>query len=133
MIDWTKPIETVDGLRATQLHEAVDGGWHCIYVFPDPESCGSKHDVFLVDDCGNRCDDRAINSTRQEPFIRNVKVKREGWVLMRPWSSWSGEPINIVGLLAMHHVYPSEEEAKYATRYFEVEPGTKPVHLTWEE
>lgn len=83
MIDWTKPIETVDGRKARRLHESVCGGGHCVYTLPDPESCGSKHDIFLVDDNGFRCDDRAIYSKRQEPFIRNVKVKREGWIKLR--------------------------------------------------
>jgi hypothetical protein len=129
MIDWTKPIETSYGLSAYVLAHNIEACWICIVVKE-----GLRADeVFLVDSEGVRCDFRSLSDTPPKPFIRNVKVKREGWVLMRPWSSWSGEPINIVGLLAMHHVYPSEEEAKRATRYFEVEPGTKPVHLTWEE
>jgi hypothetical protein len=84
MIDWTKPIETVDGRKARRLHESVCGGGHCVYTLPDPESRFSKHDIFLVDDNGFRCDDRAIYSKRQEPFIRNVKVKRVAWCLVSP-------------------------------------------------
>jgi len=95
MIDWTKPIETVDGRKARRLHESVCGGGNCVYTLPDPESCGSKHDIFLVDNNGVRCDDRAIYSKSQEPFIRNVKVKLEGWV-------------NI------YAVYKTEDEAKRA-------------------
>lgn len=79
MIDWTKPIETVDGRKARRLREFVCEGGHCVHTWPDPKSCVSKHDIFLVDDNGVRCDDRAIYSKRQEPFIRNVKVKKEGW------------------------------------------------------
>jgi hypothetical protein len=84
VIDWTKPIETVDGREARRLIGPVNGEFHCVYTLPDPESCGSKHDIFLVDDNGFRCDDRAIYSKRQEPFIRNVKVKRVAWCLVSP-------------------------------------------------
>ncbi|MFN8992983.1 MAG: hypothetical protein ACK5X3_04865, partial [Pseudomonadota bacterium] len=73
MIDWNKPIETVDGCEArfigpeplASLPEA-----RIVHVKDRknaPWSCG---DVFLVNDEGYRCDDRAIYSKRQEPFIR---------------------------------------------------------------
>jgi len=89
MIDWTKPIETVDG-RAARLVEAnTETFEHIVYTY------GERGDVFLVTCEGYRCDDRAMYSKRQEPFIRNVRIKREGWV-------------NIYG------VYKTEEEAKSA-------------------
>jgi hypothetical protein len=91
MIDWTKPIETVDGRKARRL-TALIGQSHIIFVPSPGQNWG---DVFLVNDSGFRVDDRAIHSKRQEPFIRNVKVKKEGWV-------------NI------YAVYKTEEEAKRA-------------------
>jgi len=72
MIDWTKPIETVDGREALKIPTVQLKLVHVVYTLPDPDSCGSKHDVFLVDDSGCRCDGRAIYSKSQEPFIRNV-------------------------------------------------------------
>jgi hypothetical protein len=70
MIDWTKPIETVDGRKA-RLVLHMDENQRIIYVNGMMSESG---DVFLVNDEGY------IYSKRQEPFIRNVRVKREGWV-----------------------------------------------------
>lgn len=89
MIDWNKPIETVDGRKARLVETNIEKLQHIVYVY------GKSDDVFIVDYEGYRCDDRAIYSKRQEPFIRNARVKREGWV-------------NIYG------VYKTEEEAKRA-------------------
>jgi hypothetical protein len=129
MINWSKPIETMDGREARRLIGPINAEFHCVYTLPDPESCGSKHDVFLVDHEGVRCDDRAIYSKRQKPFIRNVKVKKEGWVLMRPSSaSMDGR------YLADDRVYASEAEAESAkANWYGADPGVKPVHITWEE
>jgi hypothetical protein len=124
MIDWTKPIETMEGWKAKVVSTDYKTISSTLYLVQMERPSGASILGWYREDG---------QPWETQTLLRNVKVKREGWVLMRPWSSWSGEPINIVGLLAMHHVYPSEEEAKYATRYFEVEPGTKPVHLTWEE
>jgi hypothetical protein len=127
MIDWTKPIETVDGRKVNWVADLIDVG-AVIYVYP--VSSGNPGDVFIVSQEGVRCDDRALFSARQEPFIRNVKVKKEGWVLIRPPVKTL---INLSALLATYHVYPSEAEAREAMDYYSVELGTKPVHLTWEE
>jgi hypothetical protein len=90
MIDWTKPIETMEGRHARKIITTRIEQSHIIFV-PSRD----WGDIFLVNDSGFRCDDRAIYSKRQEPFIRNVKVKKEGWV-------------NI------YAVYKTEEEAKRA-------------------
>lgn len=89
MIDWTKPIETVDGRKARLVEANIEKLEHIVYTY------GGSGDVFIVNPEGVRCDDRAVYSKRQEPFIRNARVKREGWV-------------NIYG------VYKTEEEAKKA-------------------
>jgi hypothetical protein len=92
MIDWTKPIETMDRRRVKRVADLACAGT-VIYVYPvSPDNRG---DSFIVNHEGYRCDDRALYSARQEPFIRNVKVKREGWV-------------NI------YAVYKTEDEAKRA-------------------
>ena len=106
MIDWTKPIETVDGRKA-RLVLHMDENQRIIYVNGMMSESG---DVFLVNDEGYRCDDRAIYSKRQEPFIRNARVKREGWV-------------NIYG------VYKTEEEAKKAC----VADSGRHRFVRWEE
>lgn len=126
MIDWNKPIETVDGHQARYIRGMATGS--IVYVLGGPGRCG---DVFLVNDEGYRCDDRAIYSKRQEPFIRNVRVKREGWVLVEPEKNRSFK--NIVATLRTSHVYPTEEEALRAIEYYGAEAGTKPALLQWEE
>ncbi len=82
MIDWTKPIETVDGRGAkiiARLPNAADAPT-MVWIESDRNGFG---DVFLVNNEGFRCDDRALFSGRQEPFIRNVRVKRKAWVKLR--------------------------------------------------
>ena len=100
MIDWTKPIETVDGRKA-RLVLHMDENQRIIYVNGMMSESG---DVFLVNDEGY------IYSKRQEPFIRNARVKREGWV-------------NIYG------VYKTEEEAKKAC----VADSGRHRFVRWEE
>lgn len=113
MIDWNKPIETVDGHQARCISGMATG--FIVYVLGGPERRG---DVFLVNDKGCRCDARAIYSKRQEPFIRNVRVKREGWV------------VKMKGLdrLWDFHIYSSEEIAlKNAPSGYVV------ARMEWEE
>jgi hypothetical protein len=102
-------------------------------VWVDGPQNGGWGDVYLVNYEGFRVDDRALFSARQEPFIRNVKVKREGWVLMRPWRDQPAPPFSLARFLATNRAYTSEAEAREAMDYYSVEPGTKPVYLTWEE
>ena len=101
MIDWDKPIETVDGCKADliQTNATEPEIWHMVHVLGGP---GRYGDVFIVNHEGFRCDDRAIYSKRQEPFIRNVRVKREGWIVKykgrhRLWDD---------------HIHSTEENAK---------------------
>ena len=140
MIDWTKPIETVEdeqparvmGLLSLAMEPSPikpdESGFEPMMVWVESDRNGLGN-IFLVDNRGFRCDDRALFSARQEPFIRNVKVKKEGWVLMRPSSaSMDGR------YLADDRVYASEAEAKSAkANWYGADPGVKPVHLTWEE
>ena len=95
MIDWDKPIETVDGRKARLVEADIEKLQHIVYVYGKPD------DVFLVDPEGCRRDDRAIYSKRQEPFIRNAPVKREGWVVKYKGKDrlWDG------------HIYSSEKSA----------------------
>jgi hypothetical protein len=124
MIDWTKPIETLGGRAARKITTVENNLWH--YVFVPSENFG---DVFLVNAEGFICGDRTNFGTKREPFIRNVRVKREGWVLMRPSSaSMDGR------YLADDRVYGSEAEAKSAkASWYNSDPGVEPVYLTWEE
>jgi hypothetical protein len=94
MIDWTKPIETTDGLKArvmsllslamasSPLTPDADG-FEPMMVWVKGQNNGGWGNVFLVNNEGFRCDDRALFSARQEPFIRNVKVKRVAWIKLR--------------------------------------------------
>ena len=112
MIDWNKPIETVDGRKARliETNATEPGIWHIVYVssIADPYGFG---DVFIVNNEGYLCDDRTMGRKySQEPFIRNAPVKREGWV-------------NIYG------VYETEEEAKRAC----VADTGRQRFVRWEE
>ena len=118
MIDWNKPIETVDGRKARLVETHLENLWHIVYANPDPDSCRSKPDVFLVNFEGFRCDDRAIYSKRQEPFIRNAPVKREGWVHVRTGTS----------LLGDYRIFETETEARKAASFSE-----QVVRMEWEE
>lgn len=80
MIFWDRPIQAIDGRRAKVLScVTIDrGGARAVYIAPSTDGgCG---DVFIVNDEGHRCDDRAIYSKRQEPIVRNVPVKRKAWI-----------------------------------------------------
>ena len=83
MIDWTKPIETVDGRRAKVLSGVMLASDHtrARAVYITPPAGGNFGDVVLVNDNGFRCDDNALLKTEQ--IIRNAPVKREGWVMKR--------------------------------------------------
>jgi len=121
MIDWAKPIETVDGRKALRLAEGINDAWHCVYVSPGEASNCGKPDVFLVDNAGVRCDDRAIYSKRQEPIIRNIPVKREGWGRV---NSNGGLPFMIGDV-----VFSEKASAEAACQKL----GGIPAFITWEE
>jgi hypothetical protein len=142
MIKWDKPIQAMDGRHARVIAhlpdppgDPNDPGFFTPTMVWVQSATNGFGDVFLVNNRGVRCDDtaksaRALLAEIREPFIRNAPMKREGWVLMRPPIE---ALVSLSGILAHTHVYPSEEEARKAMDYYSVEPGTKPVHLAWEE
>lgn len=83
MIDWTKPIETVDGRKAYKVLYELAPPWHIVYTEHDYLR-GIQPDVFLVNFEGWRRDDALCSQRRegQKPFIRNVRVKRVAWCLV---------------------------------------------------
>jgi len=95
MIDWTKPIETVDGRKARKIQTVQNELWNVVFV--PGENFG---DVFLINDEGCICGERTILRIRK-PFIRNARVKREGWVVKYKDQDrlWDG------------HIYSSEKSA----------------------
>ena len=124
MIDWNKPIETVDGRKASILcsYPGLERtGPKIIHVLNKGQSLYGYGDVFIVNEQGYRCDDRAIYSKRQEPFIRNAPVKREGWVRV----------INNNGLPFMPGdvVFSEKASAEAACQKL----GGMPAFVTWEE
>ena len=109
MIDWNKPIETVDGREAKFVKEMMTG---CIvYVL---QQFGRRGDVFLVSDKGCRRDDRASDRERQEPFIRNVRVKRKAWIRLPIYD---------------YHKADTKEECEASI----TKSGYKAVYCEWEE
>ena len=113
MIDWDKPIETVDGRGAkiiARLPSAADAPT-MVWIESDRNGFG---DVFLVNNEGFRCDDRALFSARQEPFIRNARVKRKAWIR-----------------LAIHDFYKADTKEEIEARI--TNPNYKAVYAEWEE
>ena len=120
MIDWDKPIQTVEGTYARLLETNATEPeiWHIVHVLGSP---GRYGEVFIVNHEGVRCDDRAIYSKRQEPIIRNFPVKREGWV--RVWNS-NGFPCVFSDV-----VFAEKASAEAACKKL----GGVPAFVTWEE
>lgn len=79
MINWNKPIETMDGRKARVVETIGPHLSRIIWV--EGISLG---DVFIVNDEGHRCDDSA--PIGQQQIIRNAPVKREGWAIKKKGS-----------------------------------------------
>ncbi len=135
MIDWDKAIETVDGRKALVIGshpeprgDPNDEGYFVPrMVWVESARAHGFGDVFLVTDRGVRCDDtawRAGPSVPQirEPIIRNVRVKREGWVVAR--ASIAAAPI-----IERTHLYATQEEAQAGC----VLEKSFPMFVSWEE
>lgn len=126
MIDWNKPIETVAGRKARLVKTHQQESWHIVWV--EAEGAG---DVYLVDAEGRRCDGASIKAgLNRYQFIRNAPSKREGWVLRRPLGGLEG---GVVAALAVRYVFPTENEAKEAMKYYTLPDGVVPVRMQWEE
>ena len=81
MIDWTKPIETVDGRKARLVETLRLELWLLVWVASENEGPG---DFYIVDVEGCRCDSRSIEMGLQtSQFIRTARVKRKAWVSLR--------------------------------------------------
>ena len=99
MIDWNKPIETVDGRKARVIETLRQELWFLVWVASENEGPG---DVYMMNAEGCRCDSRSIEMGLQtSQFIRNVRVKREGWVLKRKG----------MNLLGDYRVHETEKQA----------------------
>ena len=145
MINWDKPIETVDGRKALVigLHPEPPGDpndeGHFVPRMVWVESARNHlfGDVFLVMPNGVRCDDTAWRARpsvpeMREPIIRNAPVKREGWVLVEPKKNWTSDG-SIVAILGSRYVYPTEQEALRAKEYHNMDLETKAVPFEWKE
>ena len=112
MINWNKPIETIDGHPARLVEANIETGRIIVYTY------SGSGDVFLVNEEGYRCDDRASVSEQQEPVIRNVRIKREGWVHVRRGTR----------LLGDYRIFSTETDARNAASF-----SDQVVHMEWEE
>jgi hypothetical protein len=124
MIDWTKPIETMEGWKAKIVSTDYKTISSTLYLVQMERPSGASILGWYREDG---------QPWETQTLLRNVKVKKEGWVLMRPWRDQPAPPFSLARFLATNRAYPSEEEARVAMDYYSVEPGTKPVYLTWEE
>ena len=119
MINWNKPIETVDGRKARKIQTVHNELWYLVWVAPEYEGPG---DVYMVNAEGCRCDSRSIEMGLQtSQFIRNARVKREGWVRVR---REHGAPV-----IASDMVYSSRKAVEEDCEL----RGGMPAFITWEE
>jgi len=111
MIDWTKPIETVAGRKASLLTRNFwrNGETYCVVQVED--SSTSNSEIFIINPTTGRC----IKSGMQ---IRNVKVRKEGWILVRKGTN----------LLGDYRVFETEKDAKQAMSFSECL-----ARIVWEE
>jgi hypothetical protein len=120
MIDWNKPIETVDGRKATIRHERKVGPTAKVFIVEiDPPAGGVFGFAYMVDELGRRCDDFA--AIDPPVLIRNVRVKREGWGRV---NSNGGLPFMIGDV-----VFSEKASAEAACQKL----GGIPAFITWEE
>lgn len=120
MIKWDEPIQAIDGRHArviSRLTGFPDDSFTPTMVWVSSATNGFG-DVFLVNNRGARCDDRALFSMRQEPIIRNAPVKREAWVLKRKG----------INLLSDYRVFETDKAAKEAISSDEIV-----ARMEWEE
>ena len=115
MIDWDKPIETVDGRGAKVLSRGYwrKGEIYCVVAVEDPETGDSKILIVNPTTGYGQAAPVALNAS-----IRNVRVKREGWVLKR-------KGMNILG---DYRVHETEKQAWEACS-----DDGEPLRIEWEE
>ena len=89
-----------------------------VWVQSDQARNGGWGNIFLINNEGYRCDDRSLFSTRQKPFIRNVRVKRVAWCLVSPKYC----------IVNRKEYYRTEELAKEAAL-----PDELVARMEWEE
>lgn len=110
MIDWNKPIETVDGRKARKIQTVQNELWNIVFV--PGENFG---DVFLINADGFICGDRTNLRQANRPFIRNVRVKRKAWIRLAIHELYKGDTKEEVEQMITNHdkykaVYAEWEE-----------------------
>jgi hypothetical protein len=122
MIDWSKPIETVDGYKAHKLASIMgitdQSSVHCVRV----DIGSGAGEVYLVDNEGFRCDYRASDEERSTRFIRHPQVTRNGWVAVFK---------NEKGTYISKHIFNTKEEAWESEGVWSEFEGAFPFR--WEE
>jgi len=129
MIDWNKPIETVDGrkvavLMVNAVHIGMTGAKPVAIVKIEGGREDGSEWFSTYPMCG------IVPPNLDIPQLLNVRVKREGWVLRRPLGELEG---GVVAALAVRYVFPTENEAKEAMKYYTLPDGVVPVRMQWEE
>jgi hypothetical protein len=111
MIDWTKPIETVDGREAKVLSRGYwrNGETYCVVQVENPETGDSE--ILIVYPITGYGHAAMAASTKT---IRNVRVKRKAWIR-----------------LAVHDLYKAD--TKEEIEAWITNPNYKAVYAEWEE
>ena len=107
MIDWTKPIETVDGRKAKLLSRGYwrNGETYCVVQVEDDD--GNSEIVIVNPTTGYHA------WSHKGPF-RNARVKRKAWIR-----------------LAVHDLYKADTKEEIEARI--TNPNYKAVYAEWEE
>ena len=116
MIDWTKPIETVDGRGAKVLSRCywTNGETYCVVQVENPETGNSE--IFIVNPTTGYGGAAALALSSIK--IRNVRVKRVAWCLVSPKYC----------IVNRREYYRTEELAKEAAL-----PDERIARMEWEE
>lgn len=118
MINWNKPIETVDGRKAKVLSRGYwrNGETYCVVQLENAETGDSE--ILIVNPTTGYGHAAIAASTT---VIHNARVKREGWARV---NSNNGKPFMIGDILFL-----DKAAAEAACQRL----GGVPAFVTWEE
>lgn len=111
MIDWNKPIETVDGRKAKLLSRGYwrNGETYCVVQVENPETGDSE---ILIVNPTTRYGHAALAGSNA--VIRNARVKRKAWIRLPIYDYYKAD---------------TKEECEASI----TKSGYKAVYCEWEE
>lgn len=119
MVDWTKPIETMDGRAARVLATDIRRGDEFTIAITWPNADGTEG-ILLASEIGG------TRSFPDEPQVRNKSGKREGWINVYRSDDKSRPNDRVVGRMT---VFASQDAANDCATIERVAC----VRVEWEE